>query len=842
MLPLVGRRPEWDAAAMTAIRALLVPALAVALQPAAGAPPVPGAAPPVYLLTYDHGGLILWGTDHFRRELRSAMAWLERYPGFKIGLDNEAYVYDYMAEHDPALLAELRADLKRYAGRFGIGTCTYGQPLSTFIDDESNIRQIGYAIKADQRQLGYTPVVYLMSEHAMHSQMPQILDGFGFRGAVLRTHFMMYGFNPVFDLPIGWWVGRDGSRIAAVPTYPGEGGEFFKTTGDDWILTRYPGENAKLSPADFRRQFAHISPLLASRADDSSLRREELVKQFPGGGGYRWVLLDELLSVFPKPASDMRTEPEDFTVRMPWGYCGNEIWDLSRRAEVQVETAERLAALELLQGGADRAPDLERAWKDLLVGQHHDVQICGLLADARRFLSSSIDASNGAINSSIGFLASRMRGEGEAQVTVFNPVSWPRSEWVEAEATLSRASAAGVVVRHNGRCVPSVVLKSERSSGGLETRVAFLAELPPLGLASYSILLGSSPAPMPEAKVAVDFGKLRITTPFIEARLDPKGGIASLVDRRTGAALLSAGRRSGFFAGRINGRDLESRGTWTIHAASGGRPWAVAREYGFIGGIPYTSELRFRADTSRIDCRVSFHFEGEGIGQVSNDPRDAKSAFVHEAKLRFKVFPATGADSVGAHDLPFSISETTRPYVDGIHWSAVADRRRGVAFLNRGEMGAVREGDGGFSLQLAYAMNYIWGLRMLTGDFAYEFALEPFRGAWREADLHRKALAYNFPVVCICGRPGSGKLGEVLQPLEVGPDGVMVSALYPQDGQAYVRLFDYCGRSVDASISYRGGGARFETTNLLGEGAQVASSPISFRPWQFQTLRIEPLR
>ena len=41
------------------------------------------------MLTYDHGGLILWGGDHFRERLRDAVSWLDKYPDFKIGLDNE---------------------------------------------------------------------------------------------------------------------------------------------------------------------------------------------------------------------------------------------------------------------------------------------------------------------------------------------------------------------------------------------------------------------------------------------------------------------------------------------------------------------------------------------------------------------------------------------------------------------------------------------------------------------------------------------------------------------------------------------------------------------------------
>ena len=33
---------------------------------------------PLYLLTYDHGGLVLWGQEHFVRHLQGAIDWLDR--------------------------------------------------------------------------------------------------------------------------------------------------------------------------------------------------------------------------------------------------------------------------------------------------------------------------------------------------------------------------------------------------------------------------------------------------------------------------------------------------------------------------------------------------------------------------------------------------------------------------------------------------------------------------------------------------------------------------------------------------------------------------------------------
>ena len=797
---------------------------------------------PVYMLTYDHGGLILWGMDHFGERLRDAISWLDRYPGFKIGLDNEAHVYDYLAENRPELLQELRGYLRKYAGRFGIGTCTYGQPLSQFINEESNIRQIAYAIRADREHLDYTPSIYLMSEHAMHSQIPQILAGFGFKGAIMRTHFMMYGYNPTFDSPIGWWIGLDGSRIATVPTYVGEGAEFGKTPIDNWILTRFPGPECSTTLEEFRDKFKHIHPLLATRADDSGLRREELVRRYEGNPGFRWLLLDELLDKYPKPAAEFKTQPNDFAVRMPWGYCGNEIWNRGREAEIRILTAERLAAMEFLLGGVNREKQLQSAWKNLLVGQHHDVQIVGLLPDARRFLQASVSASAAVADASLRFAASQMKTNGITQVTVFNPLSWTRRQWIEVDLSSPvKGAAKSYRVSQGGRAVPSTLLRAHKFSDGsiLEGRLAFAAEVTPLTIAAYSIAPASeSPVPQHHG-IRVDAPALHITTPFHDVRLDPQGGIAFLRNRSRGTPLLADGKKSGFLAGVIDGKESESRGRWTIEAAGEDAPWVVAREYGFIADIPYTIQFTFRADSPQIDCRANFRFNGQKIGQLSEQQRDAVSAFVHEKKLRFKLYPAVGDKATGVRDLPFAVAETDNRNVEGVYWTALTDSKSGLAVFNRGTMGSVREADGGFSIPLTFAMYYIWGTRMLTGDYSYEFSLYPFEGEWRKADLHRRALEYNFPAPHVEGPPGAGPRGDELRPLDVASENVILSSLFSQDGKAYIRLYESQGRSGTALIRATREGTRLKEVNLLGAGDIEAPESPAFRPWQIRTFRIE---
>ena len=781
------------------------------------------AGEPLYLLTYDHGGLVLWGIDHFRKYLQSAVEWLDRYPSFKIGLDNEAFTYDYMSGKAPDLLEEIRVLLRKYKGRFGIGTCTYGQPLIQFVNEESNIRQIGYALEADRRLLGVAPPLYIMSEHAMHSQIPQIAAGFGFAGAIMRTHYMMYGYNPTFDAPIGWWVGADGSRIAAIPTYKGEGAEFGKTTVDTWMLTRYPSNESKVSPADFRKQFERIQPLLASRADDSGLRREELVREIEGKPGFRWALLEDILPNFPKPEAEFRTAPNDFVTRMPWGYCGNEIWDTSRRAEVSVLTAERLAAAELLTGGENREAALRESWRNLLVAQHHDIQICGLLDEAHKYLPESLDASAQVAGLSLFHFAQHMKGGQHGQITVFNPHSWPRREWIVVDVSEATRPELDLAVRRDGKRSPALRLQEDTGP----SRMALLAEAPPLGLASYELRWGRGSSSNAEVRVR----ELEIRTGSVNIALHPEGGIQSISDK-AGRLLVTRA----LFAGRIEGKPEESKGAWRIECHG---PFAKAVEVGRIGGIPYRLELAACADSARIDLRVKFQFEGQRIGVLSDNKRDARSAFIHEEKLRFKMFPAFGAGAVGIRDLPFVIAETGERYVEGNYWTALSDGQAGVAVFNRGAMGSVREQDGSFSVPLAHAMFYIWNTRMLTGEFEYEFALYPFAGDWRAAGLHRRALEYNVPLVASYSPAGDGSLGSELKLLAADSPDVLATAVYSEGGKTHVRLWEHSGRGARAELRYLRGKARLTEVDLAGRALGPAEGSLDFRPWQFRTIRLE---
>ncbi|MDR3120970.1 MAG: hypothetical protein LBU58_06515 [Clostridiales bacterium] len=856
----------------------------------------------IYLLTYDHGGYILWG-DQFEEKIDSAVDWLEKYPKFKIGLDNETFAYDEYARTNPAIIAKINSVLTRFKGRFGIGSCTYGQPLSVFISEESNARQIVYAVRANRKHFGQTPNIYAISEHALHNQIPQLARQAGYQGAIMRTHFMMYGYNPTYDAPYGTWIGEDGSRIPTVPTYENEGASFGVTTLDNWVLTRWPDRTTH-SLEEFGEKFRHLTPLLASRYDDIVHRHEGMLIYVEDFDEYQWVILEDLPALYGEPTAEFRPSSNDFRVRMPWGYCGNEIFNGCSAAESAVTLAERAAAAAFLLGAGDTGGaggadgticaqgvplvqrQLEDAWKNLMVAQHHDVQICGLLNDSRKYLPASRALSERVVSESMRSIAAQFATEGAFNLVVYNTHSFDISERVEIE--VRQRGAAGYNVRLGDEEIPSapIVLDSNRG-GPTRAVVVFEANVPANTIRVYHIdtakptekQTAASAAlptedPAPAAAIALAIAKAqaavttaqasaqtseqalaqaqasaadrfwydksagKLVTPLYELELD-EYGIRRLFDRELGLLLVDSAKGR-LFSGVIDGAEEASQGKWAVTIGGGG---AKAAYVGLIGGIPLIFEMNFFGTRRRIDCTARFIHNGEKIGGV--DIPGKVNGFAHENKLRFALETRLGGDSVGIRDLPYVISETDDPlYIQGNYWAARKGADFGVALFNRGCRGAVSNG-AEFSLPLVYANTYIWGTRMLHGESSHEFAIYPFSARIASyADLHKAALSYHYPPLTLAtgAHEGPLKTSHTLLNLRAG-EGVIMTALYPEGDAVILRSCEYRGIRED----YRPeclSGALGEQVTIMNEpvtadreGAAV-SGESSIGPWEIKSYRI----
>lgn len=802
----------------------------------------------MYILTYEHGGYVLWG-EWLKPRLRDIERWLDKYPKLKIGLDYESFTFDEYTRCDPEIVETVGRLLKKYPGRVGLGATTYGQPLALTISEESNARQLSYAVRTNLHYFGVTPNVYSISEFALHNQTPQLINQCGYDAAMLRSHVMGYGYPKNFDCAWGLWTGKDKTAVPAVPTYPEQGRGYNCTTLDNWILSRWSEGEAGYELEDFEEKFKKYKPLLASRYDDVCQPIERLTEYVESKDNYEYALLEDIPSIYGEATQVLETTDNDFHVQMPWGYCGNEIFNGVRASEVGAVQAEKLNALSVMLGGESLEKQSEDAWKYALAAQHHDVTICGLLDLSRRFIPESVELSDGVKAQSICALAERFANKDGESLLVSNLHSFAVNEWVEVECDKAYDVFDG-----------DTKIDSEYESGKLRVCV----NLSPFTTKRYLL---REAAICDESAFSWDCVTGELTTPYYKLSLNEKG-IAYVADKSGRKIFDNA--QGALFTAWVDGEDRVSVGEWTVEANAHS---AVATQMGKLGTIGYTFEMRLTDSSERIDCRTKFEMCGQLVGRTDvTQGRPVpltRNGHHHEDKLCFVMNACLDSDRRMVRDLPYSISDwngallkteeywypndlilidtevpaeesfNSTTYMHGIYWLCLRDSKNGLAVFNRGCMGSAIQGNR-MLIPLLYSNEYMCGTRILEGEFEDEFAILPFDSSVSDSQLHSKALSYAYQPEAAIIRAGDGDISSfTAAQLDCDTSAVVLTSLYPENGYVFARMCNYSDETATATFIPSVGTVDAQTDLLGNVTEEINDGKLTFRPWEVKTVRIK---
>ncbi|MEN3356236.1 MAG: hypothetical protein V7637_218, partial [Mycobacteriales bacterium] len=221
-----------------------------------------------------------------------------------------------------------------------------------------------------------------------------------------------------------------------------------------------------------------------------------------------------------------------------------------RQAEVSLIDAERFATFAALHGARYPAAALDKAWRQLVYGAHHDA-ITGsesdqVYLDLLTGWREAWDTGRDVRAAATWHLASRTPpGPDPAalRMVVFNGLSWPRTELVQVSVQPPFGAPGLSLMDDAGAPVPVLVDAVVRGPGGgvVSATLTFLAAgVPATGYRTY--LLRASAEPLGEwtdrgAGAVVENEYFRLT-------VDPaRGGcVSSLYDLAAGRELLPAGR------------------------------------------------------------------------------------------------------------------------------------------------------------------------------------------------------------------------------------------------------------------------------------------------------------
>jgi len=371
--------------------------------------------------------------------------------------DGQSIILDDYLEVRP----ERAEDIKRLvrSGKLVVGPW-FVLPDEWLVSGESLIRNIELG-RASARRFGAEPsdAGFVCDLFGHVSQLPQILAGFGIRGA-----FLWRGLEPRGDAFL-WWRGADGTRILCY--------RFPRTAYCDfaWDVRRSHQHHLPFDPARAARDIASNLARETERASEGPLLL------FDGGDhlehdldAYRVLLdlkpsaefpyeikhstLDAFLREASKHASTIRQEVvgelresgarpliEDQQWLIP-GVLSSRVWIKQANAQCQhllCHWAEPFAAAATAWcGTAYPAGFLSVAWRWLLMNHPHD-SICGCSIDAvhedmkYRFAQCS-QIGDSITHESLLSLAAAVSGtlgERELRVLIANPVARPLEQVVE---------------------------------------------------------------------------------------------------------------------------------------------------------------------------------------------------------------------------------------------------------------------------------------------------------------------------------------------------------------------------------------------------------------------------
>jgi alpha-mannosidase len=756
------------------------------------------------------------GYQEVRATFRSALDRMNEYPEFLFTADSAAY-YAWVEEIDPDMFEEIRRRVDE--GRWEIVGGWWIEPDCNLPSGESFVRHALVSQRYFESRFGRMATVGYNVDPFGHSGMlPQILRRSGMDAYV----FMRPGpHEKALPSPVFWWESADGSRVLAM-RLPHEycspredlGHHLDKSLAQlperwDEMMVFYGVGNHGGGPTR--------DNLESIRALDRSGSMPQLLHSTPTR------FFDRIRETTAATLPVVRDDLQHHGVGCYSAHSGIKRWN--RRAEGLLGRAEAWAAIgSWVTGQPYPLEDFERAWKQVLFNQFHDIlagtSIEPAYEEARDQLGEASAVAARAENAAIQSISRRITipdQPGTAPIVVFNPHAWPLRTVVETEFGGLKATD-GLVDDHDRR-VPFQPTQSFATVSAWRSRMAIVVDLPALGYQTYRVV--------PDTPRVVD-GPVRATDASLEneqlrLELDPMTGrivALDLLDEGPAVDLADPSRPRAVVVD-------DTSDTW-------GHRRAAYRDD--VGAFEASSVTLVEHGPARAIVRVTSRFGRSELVEdfvLSAGDRAVEVRVIldwrEQAKLLKLRFPTRLSATVAAYEIPYGVIE--RPAngdeEPGQRWVDVSGRvgkvPAGLAVLNDGKYAFDVLDD---EIGVTAVRSPIFAHhepRIPTPGIRYSFqdqgiqrftlALLPHRGGWADAGLTRRAMELNQRPTVLLESYHDGPLPQAASYASVEPEGVVLGAVkLAEDGSAdlVLRVVETAGRGGPAVVDLPALGRRVE--------------------------------
>jgi len=813
-----------------------------------------------------------------RNTFQSVLDLMREYPDLKFTMSS-ARTYEWMQEKYPDMFEQIRQRVKE--GRWEVIGGMWVEPDLNMPDGESLVRQILVGKRYFQKNFGADiKIGWNPDSFGYNWQLPQIYKKSGIDYFVTSKLLWATDYTK-FPYRLFWWQAPDGSRL----------------------LTYFPHEYAnEFDPDQITQDLSFYAPSIYGNkiGETGATKNAPQMLYLYGigdhGGGPTRTMLDQANrlrapnTVFPK--IEFSTAKEFFAdldrelpnLKVPtWN---DELYfeyhrgvfttqaDTKQRIRHDEELmldAEKYASMASLFGLSYPQDQFELAWKNLLFDHFHDVMPGSGIAvnylDAKRNLEDVARSAKEIKDGAIDEIVAHVDTEGDgAPVLVFNSLSWPRTEVVEAQVQIPgsprhpRKTWGIEVVDAAGQQVEYQLLATDADTN--RARLLLLADVPAMGYRTYFVRSAAKPinSTVAKSRQGVRASGETLENAYLGIKVDPQTGcITSLFDLRNKTEALApaetdSGGPSTYACGNLLQAftDKPKRwDAWNIDADFEKQHWDLdkADEVKLIERGPLRAVLR-----------VKKHFQNstfvQDITMYAAVPRvDVKmQADWHEKHILLKVaFPLSAHSEKATFEIPYGSIErpTTRNTpaeqakfeVPAQRWADLSGAKHGFSLLNDSKYGYDVKGN---VLRLSLLRSPEWpDPHADEGHHEFTYSLYPHAGTWRDAQTVRRGYELNYKLIAMQSQKHEGTLPGEYSFVRAEPDNVVLTAIKKSedDDSLVLRFYEWAGREADVKLQLPAGAQSASETDLMERSiAPLAlhndAVTVHTKPYEIKTVKV----
>ncbi|OQA41272.1 MAG: Mannosylglycerate hydrolase [Chloroflexi bacterium ADurb.Bin325] len=757
------------------------------------------------------------------RTFSNQLALMEEYPEY-IFLQSEAQLYAYLKHDYPDLYERVKERIR--SGHVIAEGAAWVEPDTNVPSGESLIRQFIHGKRFFKDEFGVDCQIFWEPDVFGYSAaLPQIMRGCGLK--YFGTQKIMWEYNAADPFPYNQfvWEGVDGTEVWAHIFHGYSYETSPKTLIETWRDRRQKADTATLMlPFGYGDGGGGVT-----REQLEYLRRSRDLQGVPR------TIIASPLAFFED--MERRGEPKAryvgelyFQAHRGTFTSQAQTKRLNRRAELALRDAELWSvAAHALKGYTIPLPELDHAWKLVLLNQFHDIlpgsSIARVYDEAERDLAEVV-----ATGQEITAAATSQLASGDGALTVFNSLSFPRTVLAELPVSGGRATDA------QGAALPV------QSRDG---RTLVEVTTPACGWTTINVAAGdAAPATDGALRAALTGDGAVLENELIRATFDAAGELVSLWDKAEAREWMAAPGNAFLMYKDVprmwDAWDIDSNYVdqpvelsreATLAVAAEGPLLAALRVTRTLHNSPVVQEIRLRRGSRRLDFVTSVEWQ-------------------EKHKLLKVAFPVTIHADEAIHEIQYAHvrrpNHRSRHYdadrfeVPQQRWTALAEEGRGAAVLNDSKYGVDVLGNAIRLTLLKSAMAPDPHADEGMQEFTY--SLYVWNGSFYESEVIREAADLNTPATV-----AAGAAAEAVRSLfTLDAANIFLDTVKPAEdgsGDVVLRLYEAKRTATRCTLATTLPFARASQTNMLEEHqADLAFEDgrlaLDFRPFEVKTLRL----